>query len=89
MFLPSMRRSAGSLLPEMAAAVGRRSMVQVRAPLELPAGTRSGQRTMQGTLMPPSSVRPFRPRRGRLLPCFSRADPLSEVKRTRVCLSIP
>ena len=83
------KRLLRALPPEIAAKVGSKSIVLVSAPLLPPAGILPGQRTTQGTRMPPSSVRPLRPRRGRLLPCFSRFEPLSEVKRTSVFSSMP
>ena len=81
--------SLGELAPDIAANVGSISSVLVMALLAVFAGIFPGQRTTQGTLMPPSSVRPLRPLKGKLLPCFSLAEPLSEVNSTKVFSSIP
>ena len=82
-----MTRPSGGATPAAARAVANRSIVTAGSWLTVPAGTRPGQRTMQGTRKPPSQVVPFIPRRPPVLPPYH--GPLSLVKTTSVRSSIP
>ena len=65
-------------------------MAVATSPQTEPAGILPGQRMMHGSLMPPSHVVPFVPRRGALLPpSLAARDPLSLVNITSVFSSRP